>query len=282
MSKDSIEHLAWDLIHEKVYPGHPLRWSVLGTEESIKALTRDQMHAYFQRRYNPSNIILIAAGKIDPDQIVATATQLCGDWPAVELTDLRQPPSPKTGTVVQQAERFNQQAIGLVFPAPRAGHPDVEVARAVARVVGGDNSRFFWNIIQVGLAPRAGVYWLGYVDCGMMMLDGLCLPDKAEAFTEAMQREAVKITQHGASVDELQRVKNKRRTSLAVEAEVAYHRLLQVAEDLCDYDRPRTVEERLADVDDVTVERVGRYLSDWPIVNDGFFLSLGPRNWPEI
>ena len=33
--------------------GHPLGQSVLGTTESITALRRDQMHAYWQRRYAP-------------------------------------------------------------------------------------------------------------------------------------------------------------------------------------------------------------------------------------
>jgi len=239
------------------------------------------MAGYYRERYSPSNIALVATGRIDPDRIVATARRVCGDWPAVDVSGRREPPTLQGGTVVQQAKRFNQQAVGSVFAAPPAGHPDAEVARALARVLGGENSRFFWDIIQKGLAPRAEAYWLGYADCGMMMLDGLCLPDKAEPFCEALEREADKITQNGASDDEIQRVKNRRRTGLAVEAEAAYHRLLQVAEDLCDYDRPRTVTERLADVQAVTADRVAKYLTDWPIVNGGLFLSLGPRNWPE-
>jgi predicted Zn-dependent peptidase len=282
MSKDAIEHLVWDLIHEKLCPGHPLSWSVLGTEASIKAMTRDRMYAYFQQRYSPANIIFIAAGRIDPDRVVAAVERFCGDWPRVEPDDRRAPPAFKTGTVTQQAVRFNQQAIGVIFPAPPAGHPDAEVARALAGALGGDNSRFFWQIIQKGLAHQADVYWLAYGDCGMMVLDGLCVPENAEAFTRALQAEAAKISREGAFEAELQRVKNKRRTSLATESEAAYHRLMQVAEDVCDYDHPRTVKERLAAIDAVTVERVKKYLQAWPIEGEGLFVSLGPRDWPEI
>lgn len=281
MSKDSIEHVAWDLMHDHLYPGHPLSWPVLGTEESIKALTRDRMVAYVQERYNPSNLVLVATGKIDPDEIVATAEKVCGDWPTIELGAQQEAPSFQPGMIVRQAERFNQQAVGYVYPAPPAGHPDCEVARALSSVLGGGNSRFFWDIIQTGLAPRAGVYWLGYIDCGVMMLDGLCMPEKIEAFADAVRREAETVTKDGVTAEELQRVTNKRRTSLAVEAEAAYHRLIQVAEDLCDYGRPRTVEERLAEVEAVTVQRVNEYLGEWPIVDGGLFLSLGPRRWPE-
>ncbi len=282
MSKDSIESQAWDLIHEWFYPGHPLGWPVLGTAESIEALTRDQMGEYFQQRYSPSNVVLIATGRVDPQRIIATAERLCGDWTPVELDARREPPKVQGGSVVRQVERFNQQAIGWTFPAPPEGHPDTEVALAVSSVLGGENSRFYWDIVQAGLSPNAGVYWFGRNDCGMIMLDGLCLPDKAEAFEEAVRREAEKITREGVTEAELQRVKNRRRTSLVAEAEAAFRRLLQVAEDLCGYDHPRTVEERLAEVESVTAERVARYLSDWPIVDGGLFLSLGPRQWPEV
>ena len=281
MSKDSIEHLAWDLIHEKLCPGHPLSWPVLGTTESIESLSRDQMHAYFEERYSPPNVQLIVAGRIDPDRIVETAERHCGDWPTVERADRREPPTWATGVAAQQADRFNQQAVGWIYPAPRSGHPDVEVARAVASILGGGNSRFYWEIVQAGLAPHVGAYWMGYCDSGVMMLDGLCLPENAEALTEAMRREADKITRDGVTESELQLVKNKRRTGLAIEAEAAYHRLMQLAEDLCDYGRPRTVDERLADVEAVTLDRVTHYLTEWPVVGEGLFLSLGPRHWPE-
>jgi len=282
MSKDSIEHLAWDLIHEKLYAGHALSWSVLGTEESIKALSRDQMYAYFRRRYSPGNMVLIVTGRIDPDRIVESAERCCGGWEAIEVADGREPPPFRSGSVTQQAERFNQQAVGFVLPAPPAGHADAEVVRAMASILGGDNSRFYWNIVQTGLAHQAGVYWVAYADCGLIALDGLCVPEKAEALTEAIRKEAARIARDGVTDAELQRVKNKRRTGLAVEAEAAYHRLIEVAEDICEYGYPRTVGQRLAEVDAVTVERVAGYLRQWPIEAPGMFISLGPRNWPEI
>jgi predicted Zn-dependent peptidase len=281
MSKDSIEHTAWDLVHERLYPGHPLAWSVLGTEESVKALTRDRMYGYLRQRYSPGNIILVVTGRIDPDRIVAAAERVCGGWEPVEVDGERRPPTFSPGTAVQQVERFNQQAIGFAYPAPAAGHPDSEVVRAIASILGGDNSRFYWDIIQTGLALQAGVYWVAYADCGLLMLDGLCGPEKAEEFSRALEREAAKISRDGVVQTEVQRVKNRRRTGLAVEAEAAYHRLIEVVEDLCEFGRPRTVQERLAEVDAVTIDRIANYLREWPIQGEGFFLSLGPRRWPE-
>ena len=43
---------------------------------------------------------------------------------------------------------------------------------------------------------------------------------------------------------------------------------------------PRRYLITLAEVDAVTPERVGNYLRRFPITGDGFFCSVGPREWP--
>ena len=55
------------------FRGHPLARNVLGTVDSITRLDVEQMRDYFRSRYSPANITLIGAGKIDFDQLVATA-----------------------------------------------------------------------------------------------------------------------------------------------------------------------------------------------------------------
>ena len=52
------------------FQSHPLGNSVLGTLESVGALTRDQMHAYFSRRYAANNIVVSAAGNFDWNRFV--------------------------------------------------------------------------------------------------------------------------------------------------------------------------------------------------------------------
>jgi len=70
--------------------------------------------------------------------------------------------------------------------------------------------------------------------------------------------------------DEVQRVKNRSRTGLATEAEAPYYRLMQLAGEIDVLDRPRSVAQRLADIDAVTPERIRDYLKKWPILGPGF------------
>jgi len=282
MARDRIETLAYDLAHEKVFGEHALSWPVLGYEQTIRRLSREAMDRYYRRRYAADNIVLIVAGNVEPNEVIDVAAELCGAWEPARSGPQRVRPEIRTGTVVQQVERFHQQAVGMIFAAPGAPEADHETAEALAAILGGENSRFFWQITQKGIAHRAGAWRIDYADCGLLMLMGFCEPDQCERLAEAIQVQAHEITQHGAREHEVQRVKNKRRTSLGIEGESPWYRLLQIMDDIDYRGQPRTVEQRLAAVDAVTVDSIADYLRRFPITNDGYFVSVGPRDWPKL
>jgi predicted Zn-dependent peptidase len=281
MAKDSLEHVAFDLLQEKVFAGHPLAWPVLGYDRTVQALSRDQMWDYFEGQYVPDNILLFVAGNVDPQEVIGMAEEHCGCWEASATRAARLPPRIHGGRDVLQVERFKQQFVALTFPSISACDKRAETAAAASTILGGDNSRFFWNIVQEGIAPRAGAYHLGFTDCGAMILYGICVPENAEQLLDVMRGEANRICTERVKPHEVDRVKNKRRTSLAVESEVPYHRLAQLMEDVEYHGAPRTVEQMLADVDAVTVDTVYDYFREYPVNVDGHLTSVGPRLWPE-
>src|SRR5712692_6086334 len=63
MYEDQPMWSAYDAAKRAHFAGHPLANSILGSVESIKSLKRDQMHAYFKRRYVAANITVVAAGR---------------------------------------------------------------------------------------------------------------------------------------------------------------------------------------------------------------------------
>lgn len=280
MSKDNLEHVAIEFVQEKVFAGHSLAWPILGYQSTVEALTRDQMWDYFQRHYSPDNMILTVAGNVDPAEVIRLAERHCGGWSASGARSIRALPALHGGVDVLPVDRFKQQVVVLTFPAVSAADPRSEEASALATILGGENSRFYWNIVQTGISSRAGAYYADYTDCGAMMLYGACPPEKVEALVEALRAEAERIHREGVSPREVERVRNRRRTSLAMESEVPYHRLTQLMDDIEYRGSPRTVEEALAEVDAVSEESVAAYLEAFPIRGKGHLASVGPRNWP--
>lgn len=281
MAQDSLDHVTFDFLQEKAFAGHPLAWPILGYEETVSGLTRDTMWTYFQQRYAPDNMILVVAGNVDPDEIVGYAQANCGAWKASGTKSNRVPPTLKIGVDAKQVDQFKQQVVALTFPSVGAADARIETAAAVATILGGDNSRFFWNIVQKGLCLRAGAYHLDYSDTGCMILYAVCQPENVEKVVDALRFEANRICTDGVQEHEVARVKNKRRTGLAVEGEAPYHRLNQLMDDMECRGRPRMVEEMLADVDAVSVNSVRDYLRDCPLNGLGHLTSVGPRLWPN-
>src|SRR5262245_37315625 len=80
--EDQPGYVAYENARQLFYGSHRLGNSVLGTRDSIRALTRDQMYEYFRRRYVAPNITVAAAGNYDWPQLVRLVEKHCGRWEA--------------------------------------------------------------------------------------------------------------------------------------------------------------------------------------------------------
>jgi len=70
MYEDQPMWSAYDHAKKLYFAEHALGNTILGTPDSIRALTRDQMHAYFERRYVAPNVTVVAAGNFDWQNLV--------------------------------------------------------------------------------------------------------------------------------------------------------------------------------------------------------------------
>jgi zinc protease len=64
-------------------PKHPYGYGQLGTEQAIRAVTRDDLYQFWRRHYVPANAALIVSGDITLDDLRALATSRFGGWPRV-------------------------------------------------------------------------------------------------------------------------------------------------------------------------------------------------------
>lgn len=281
MSGDNFGHHVWNFLHETCFPDHPLAHEVLGEKESIEKLPREVMLDYHRRRYAPDAVALIACGAVDPDTLRAAAERYCGPWQGANgHAPLAAPPPPSGGVRRKKLDQFKQQSLVLVFPSLPCDAPEAESIEAFTSIFGGANSRCYWNIVQKGVCSGAGAAWLAYRDCGLMALWADGEPQRCEEMLAALRTEAERISREGVKPDEVQRVKNRRRTHLALEAESPKTRLMQVMDDLEVYNQPRSAQQRLAAVESVSAASIADYLARYPIEGEGLLISCGPREWP--
>ena len=126
-----------DRLKTLCFGDHPITRSVLGSAESVTALTPEAMRDYFEKRYAPGNIVLAAAGKVDFDALVEQAEKACGEWTAVETTREQPAVASQTGRETVERASASQQYALLLSSAP----PGESADRYAAKTARDDSGR---------------------------------------------------------------------------------------------------------------------------------------------
>ncbi|MEM9555507.1 MAG: pitrilysin family protein [Acidobacteriota bacterium] len=72
--------LADDRFAATIFTGTPFGSPQIGTAESLRAITRDEIVAFSRRYVTPRNSTLVAVGDLDPDAVRASVERLFGGW----------------------------------------------------------------------------------------------------------------------------------------------------------------------------------------------------------
>lgn len=259
---------------------HPLGFRVLGTTDTIKALSADQMRAYFEHRYSPDNIVVAAAGQIDFDALVADVEKLCADWAATGATrDYAEPcPVAKAGHVTD--EKLSRHYLGMLCPAPSAQDDRRYAAKVLADVLGdSEGSRLYWAIIDPGHADEADFSFMPQDGSGAYLAYASCDPARAEK-VEAMMMKVLDdvVAAQDITEDEVMRAKNKLATQATLQGERPAGRMQGMGVQWTYQGAYTPLDEELAKLMAVTVADVLALLADFPFTPKTV-LRLGPGEY---
>jgi predicted Zn-dependent peptidase len=268
--------------HEKCmaayFGNHPLGNSVLGTTESVTGLTSQAMRDYFRRRYSPGNITLVATGKVDFQQLIDDAQELCGTWQSEETSRATPAVSPQLGTQSLHRPTATQQYVVQIANGPAAEATDRHAARVLATIVGDDTgSRMYWELVDNGLAEYAGIGPYEFQGAGILMTYVCCNPDDTAEVMERLRHVQQEVERDGVTADELELARNKICSYLVRRSERPSSRLFSVGNTWLQRHNYQTMRERLAAYERITVQDVNAVLARNPFSNN-MTMFVGPRD----
>lgn len=265
--------------HEKImadyYGGHPLGNSVLGTVDTVQALTAQQMRAYFEQRYSPGNIAIAAGGKVDFDQLVKEIENHCGSWAAVETQRTTPEFSPCFGFESIYKETSTLEYIIQLTPGPARLDPNRYASRVLATILGDDSgSRMFWEFIDSGRAESAGMGSYEYHGSGLVMSVIYCLPDQAQDNLNRLNQLQAKARE-GVTQKELDLAKSKIASHIILASERTESRMFSVGSQWLAEQDFLTVAEIAKRYQDVTLEQINEVLEQYDFTQN-MTLVVGP------
>jgi predicted Zn-dependent peptidase len=265
--QDQPGSVAWENARHIYYQTHPLGNSVLGTHESVSALSRDQMRAYFTRRYAANNIILSVAGNFDWKQLVGLATEKCSHWNTdVVGREHRTEWAGKGGLHVLTRDGIQQEYVLCLGSGPPSESRMRYAADTMALAVGDDTgSRLYWGLIDPGHADSADCGYYENDGSGIVCTSMTCEPEKAEANLAIIRKVLADVQRDGLTAEELQLAKTKMASRWVRKSERPTGRMPAIASAWAYTGEYRDVDAEIANYEAVTLKDVRNYLDRYPL-----------------
>jgi predicted Zn-dependent peptidase len=277
MYEDQPMWSAYDHAKRLYFAEHKLGNSILGTPASITALTRDQMHGYFQRRYVAPNILVVAAGNFDWPRFVDLVEKHCGPWQQGAIGRGGVCETHGSGRFeVMTKDKVMQEHVFLISPGPPADSPLRYAADLLGMAIGDDSgSRLYWALIDPGLADSADCSFHEYEGAGAFYTSFSCQPEQSEETLELVAEVLRDVQSNGISEEELNQARSKVLSRVVRGSERPKGRLMAVGMNWIYQHGYRTVDDELRAFESVTLSAIGEVLERYPL-DCATTLALGP------
>ncbi|MEU2158533.1 pitrilysin family protein [Streptomyces sp. NPDC019396] len=214
MTEDDPGDVVHDLFARTMFGDSPLGRPVLGTVDTINALNRSQIARFYKKHYDPTHLVVAAAGNVDHGTVVRQVRKAFDRAGALARTEA-QPIAPRDGhRTLRTAGRIDvlgrktEQAHVVLGMPGLARTDDRRWALGVLNTAlgGGMSSRLFQEVREKrGLAYSVYSYTSGFADCGLFGVYAGCRPSQVHDVLKICRDELDRVAAEGLSDDEINR-----------------------------------------------------------------------------
>jgi predicted Zn-dependent peptidase len=200
-----------NLTAQLLWPGHPLSYPIIGTRESIEGLGIADLRRHHAAYYTPANTVLVAAGPLRHEAVLAAAAEHFGDWAGERPA----PSLPHAGTAadgrpeaVWVRDPDSQIAVQLAFRLPGRGSAHAVPLRVLRRVLsGGGASRLMLRLREtLGLTYSVEANLSLFAECGCFTVDLAVAPANLPAAVRELLAVFAELCAEPVGEEELARV----------------------------------------------------------------------------
>ncbi|MDY6913373.1 MAG: pitrilysin family protein [Planctomycetota bacterium] len=230
--QDIPQFRVYDKLMSEHFAGHPLGNSILGVPESITALKRDDMQAYFDCRYSPGNVTVVGVGNLDFDAFVQAVGETCSKWPCCGDGRETSRASVAGAEKVISDKKVLREHIGLMSSAP-SGQDEARYAAQLAAAIVGDltGSRLFYALVDPAIADEASMAYNPMDGEGAFLTFISSDADRAAEAVRLARAEFRSFVEQGPADAELLAAKNKIASAATLKGELPMGRLTAVGFD---------------------------------------------------
>ncbi len=257
--EDSPEELVHVLCGSHFWPDHPLGRPILGTAETVSAMTREDILGYLKRSYRPHRLVVAAAGQVEHQRLV--------DLMAPQLAALAPDPAangrtaPRANTGWRVVPRDSEQVhVAMAMPGTSAVDQDRFAAALLNTVLGGNmSSRLFQEVREKrGLAYSVYSYLSSHYDTGQFGVYLGVAPERTAEAIKVVRHELQRLVTQPLSDQELSEAQDHLKGSILLSAESPDARMTRLARNEFYFERAVPLEEVTVRIEQVSVQDISR------------------------
>jgi zinc protease len=208
---DNASAVAGESMFELLFRKHRMRRWRIGTEDRLRTFTREDVLGFYKARYQPSDIVLVVAGDVDPQHAFERIEHYYGDIRAGRAPLDRGPREPS-----HTAFAFREMSGDIVrthlewgWQTPSALHPDTPALDLLAVALGqGRAARLYREVRERGLVSGIGASNYTPEDVGVFSVDAELEPTDVADALEAIAGSVSAVLSEPLAAEELERARN--------------------------------------------------------------------------
>ncbi|HIJ58096.1 MAG: insulinase family protein [Desulfobacteraceae bacterium] len=278
MTEDSPDENLHMLFNRLFWAEHPIGRSILGTGETVSAISKEVALNYIRKSYTPENILIVAAGDVDHQEMVSYFEPVFESAPGESgLSSARSVPLSNGGLSVHFKE-LEQVHVCLGGEAP-SQVAEKRFACAILNTIFGGNmsSRLFQEIREKrGLAYSVYSFLSTYVDAGLLGIYAGTEQRNLNRVLETIQNEIRKLCEGELNQSDLAAAKEHLIGGIYLASEGADNRMMRIAKNEFVFGKYVDYEELVSSLEQVSIDEVVETANDTFRKSKISFAALGP------
>jgi len=235
----------------------PFGRPILGEEDQISQVTREQLLAYREIAYRPENTIVVAAGRVNHQEFLDLLTSRFEHFHNGSPLRPRGAVATHPG-VYQHARDLEQVYVCLGTRGPAAGDLKRYPATLLQLLLGGNMSSRLFQVVreELGLAYNIYSFMSFFSDTGLLGVAAGVSPKNLEKLLAVTYQELKKLKAEAVPEVELHAAKEYLRGSIYLHAEDCDHRMMRLAKNEIHFGHYIPLEEIISGLLAVTREEI--------------------------
>ncbi len=222
MREDMPQARASEILENVLYGDSPLGWDVIGTKQSIKSISREQIINYLKSHYIGSNAVVAVAGNIDATAVFSKLGKAFKKMPRGKTGQRKKADDFQKNPQIKLVEKkTDQMHLAMGLRAYNMFDEKKYPFGLLSTILGGNMSSRLWMEIRekFGLAYYVGAGGEQYADAGYLSVRAGVPHEKLPEVVKKTAEIITAIKNKGVSEQELKDAKSFTRGRLALSLE---------------------------------------------------------------